>query len=62
MFYGETIHAAEIDVAYVTSDGVAMLSIVTQPQTISVSLSLAALERLRSRIDDWLRREVPPSA
>lgn len=62
MFPAE-IHAIEIDVAYLSSDGqIAMLAIVSQPQTISVTLPRAALERLQSRIAYLLQREVPPSA
>lgn len=58
---GAELHAQEIDVLYLT-DGIAMLAIVTETQSMLMTLPQAALERLRSHIDDWLPREVAPSA
>ena len=55
-------HAQEIDI-YLTRDGAfAMLALVGQAQTLSVTLPRQALERLQTRIANLLPASTPPSA
>ena len=55
-------HALEIDVHLSSSGPFASLMLVNETQTLTVSLLLAALQRLQARIAGVLRDASPPSA